>query len=149
MGFVDSFAGAMPYAGPIYHGAKAIYHSGAAMIDVATGDQEHAEDNVTHGMVELVEAVPGLGTALSVGEAVYDNTEGDKPSEEYLYGEDDDATESAGKTSTTAARRGGIGRRSSVWKHWLGEDSRRRRAGWSVTSLWRVAKRRSWSAART
>jgi len=76
--------GAVPYVGSIVNGAKAATHLGMAGIDALAGDTENRNDHLAMAGMDAVKAIPGVGTALTVSELLYDTHAG-RPTEEHLY----------------------------------------------------------------
>jgi hypothetical protein len=88
MGFLDFWdktkLGGVPMLGTIINGAKAITHAGEAGIDYAFGDKENAKDHLAMASLDTVKAIPGVGTAATIGEWMYDMHAG-RPTEEHLF----------------------------------------------------------------
>lgn len=70
--------------GTIINGAQAGYHLGMAGIDGISGDSENAKDHLSMAATSGVKAIPGVGTAATVGEWMYDMHAG-RPTEEHLF----------------------------------------------------------------
>lgn len=84
MGLWDKAMGALPFVGPIVNGSKAVAHAGMAGIDHLVGDTENRNDHLAMASMDAVKAIPGVGTALTVGELMYDTHAG-RPTEEHLW----------------------------------------------------------------
>lgn len=72
------FGGGVPLLGTIINAPQALYHGGAAAYDYMTGDTAGAQDQATSALESTVKAIPYAGTAASVGEFLYNQTEGQK-----------------------------------------------------------------------
>jgi hypothetical protein len=76
--------GGVPMLGTIINGAKALTHAGEAGIDYLSGHKEDAKDHLSMAAMDTVKAIPYVGTAATVGEAIYDVHAG-RPTEEHLF----------------------------------------------------------------
>ena len=66
-------AGGIPFLGTIINGGKAAYHLGQAGIDHwVADDDETAKDHLAQVPLDLVKAVPYVGTVASIGEYIHD-----------------------------------------------------------------------------
>ena len=74
--------------GPVYHGAQSLYNSGAAVIDMATGDSAGAADHGAEAAVQAIEAIPGFGPGVGLaGVALGEENLHDRM-KSTLFGED-------------------------------------------------------------
>ncbi|MGN6104417.1 MAG: hypothetical protein ACTHU0_04880 [Kofleriaceae bacterium] len=76
--------GGVPMLGTIINGAKAVTHAGMAGIDYLAGDNETAKDNLAKVPIDLVKAIPYVGTGATIAEGLYDMHAG-RPTEEHLF----------------------------------------------------------------
>jgi hypothetical protein len=77
--FIDKTkVGGIPVAGSIINGAQAVYNLGAAGIDAIAGDTASEHSHLASAAIKGVEAIPYVGTAASIGETIYNATEGSK-----------------------------------------------------------------------
>ncbi|MFN0247319.1 MAG: hypothetical protein ACKV2T_10565 [Kofleriaceae bacterium] len=88
MGFWETSIKGVPMLGTIINGAQGLAHMGMAGIDALMGDSENAEDHVAMGAIDLIKAIPWLGTAVGASELVYNMNAGN-PTEEALTPEND------------------------------------------------------------
>jgi hypothetical protein len=76
--------GGVPVLGTIINGAKGLAHLGEAGIDALAGDKENEHDHLAMATLDAVKAVPGVGTAATAGEMMYNMNAG-RPTEEHLF----------------------------------------------------------------
>ena len=80
--------GAAQIAGPLVHGAKSLYNSGAAVIDMATGDSVGAADHGAEAAVQAIEAIPGFGSGVGLAGAYLGEDKLHDRMKTTLFGED-------------------------------------------------------------